>query len=405
MTPSPRALAIVGLGSVSAQGHSREQIDAAYTRGGTRLIAREFAGKPAAVGPLSAGAQRRIDAFLEEHPRYAELDRTVLLGLFCADRAFRQSAWSPDPDIGVVVGSSRGATGLFERYHAAFLETGAERTAPLTSPTTTLGNVSSWIAQHVGIAGPATEISSTCSTSLYALGTAAAWLRSGMSTRFLAGGTEAPLTAFTVAQMRALRVYARGADAPYPCRSCSVEAPRANTMVLGEGACVLALEPWTGEEAQRKRSVGVMLGLGFAVESVATNTSLSEAGLSLGLSMQRALVDAGLERVDAVVTHTPGTALGDRAELSAVHATFGDKLPVLTSNKWILGHTLGASGVLGIEYALYILRHQRWVEYPYPVGFQNEPSPIATVMVNSVGFGGNAGSVVVSLASRTRAGQ
>ena len=219
-----------------------------------------------------------------------------------------------------------------------------------------------------------------------------------MATRFLAGGTEAPLTAFTVAQMRALRVYARDAAAPYPCRSCTTETPRVNTMVLGEGACMVALESWTGQQAQRQRSAGVILGLGFSVETVETSTGLSEEGTSLGLSMQRALADAGLERVDAVVTHTPGTSLGDRAELNAVRGTFGDELPVLTSNKWILGHTLGASGVLGIEYALFILRHQRWVEYPYPVGFKNEPRPIATVMVNSVGFGGNAGSVVVALA-------
>jgi 3-oxoacyl-[acyl-carrier-protein] synthase II len=387
MPSSPRALAIVGLGSISALGHDRQQVDSAYADGRIQLVSRQYGGRLAAVGPLSARAEAEIEAFLKEHPRYQELDRTVQLGLYCANQAFEHSEWGQDEQIGVVVGSSRGATGLFERYHAAFLESGAQRTAPLTSPTTTLGNVSSWIAQHIAAAGPATEISSTCSTSLYALGTAA---------RFLAGGTEAPLTAFTLAQMRALRVYARDADVRFPCRPCAVDTQRANTMVLGEGACVLALEPWTGDAAQRKRCFGLVLGLGFSVESIATNTGLSEQGVSLGLAMRRALVDAGLERVDAVVTHTPGTVLGDRAELCAVRRTFGERLPVLTSNKWILGHTLGASGALGIEYALYMLRHQRWVEYPYPVGFSNEPRPLQSVMVNSVGFGGNAGTVVVT---------
>ena len=95
------------------------------------------------------------------------------------------------------------------------------------------------------------------------------------------------------------------------------------------------------------------------------------------------------------------TALGDRAELSAIRTVFRDRLPILTSNKWILGHTLGASGALGIEYALSILRSQHWVEYPYPTPFENEPRPIRTVMVNSVGFGGNAGSVIVSLGENT----
>lgn len=399
MPAREHALAIVGLGSVSALGRDREEVDVGYAQGGTRLVPRDYGSKPAAVGPLSARAEGALRAFLNEYPRYEELDRTVQLGLFAADQAFRETQWIPNEELGVVLGSSRGATALFERYHAAFVASGSERTAPLTSPTTTLGNISSWVAQHVGADGPATEMSSTCSTSLYALGTAAAWLRSGMAARFLAGGAEAPLTTFTVAQMRALRVYARDASAPYPCRSCAVDAHRNNTMVLGEGACVVALEPWIGDAAQRQRCLGLIRGLGCSVESIATNTGLSEHGVSLGLAMQRALLDADLERVDAVVTHTPGTALGDRAELCALRRTFGDRLPVLTSNKWILGHTLGASGALGIEYALYMLRHQRWVEYPYPVGFTNEPRPLTSVMVNSVGFGGNAGSVIVSLAA------
>ena len=42
-----------------------------------------------------------------------------------------------------------------------------------------------------------------------------------------------------------------------------------------------------------------------------------------------------------------GTALGDRAELNAIRRLFDDRqLPILTSNKWLLGHTLGAAGVL-----------------------------------------------------------
>jgi 3-oxoacyl-(acyl-carrier-protein) synthase len=347
----------------------------------------------APVGALSAEAEAALSAFLARHPRYDDLDRSVKLALYAADQAARGA---PDPEsLGIMVGSSRGATGLWEDYHQAFLASGEQRTPSLTSPTTTLGNLSSWVAQHLGATGPASEMSSTCSTSLYAIGTAMAWLRAGMAARFLAGGTEAPLTAFTIAQMRALRLYSKASEALYPCRACATDAGRTSSMVLGEGACLLLLELWPPERLRDDSCLGVIRGAGFALESIQTGTALSEEGLALRLSMQRALADAGLDRVDAVVTHSPGTALGDRAELNAVRSVFGAELPVLTSNKWILGHTLGAAGALAVEYALLLLRTGRWVEYPYPVPFTNRGRPIRTVLVNSVGFGGNAASLIL----------
>jgi 3-oxoacyl-(acyl-carrier-protein) synthase len=347
------------------------------------------------VGALGVDAEAALTAFLARHPRYDELDRSVKLALYAADQA--APCASDQSGLGVMVGSSRGATERWEEFHGAFLASNQHRAPSLTSPTTTLGNLSSWVAQHVGATGPASEMSSTCSTSLYAVGTAIAWLRSGMAARFIAGGTEAPLTAFTVSQMRALRLYTKTTGAPHPCRACASDAGRTNSMVLGEGACLLLLELWPPERLRTDSCWGLIRGAGFAVESIATGTALSEQGLALRLSMERALADADLDRVDAVVTHSPGTALGDRAELNAVRSLFGADLPVLTSNKWILGHTLGAAGALAIEYALIILRSQRWVEYPYPVPFANRAGPIRTVLVNSVGFGGNASSLVLAL--------
>jgi 3-oxoacyl-(acyl-carrier-protein) synthase len=357
-----------------------------------RLTTRTLGQKETFVGALSSESEAALGAFLEAHPRYRELDRSVHLALYTAHQARDQAAWSELTGLGVVVGSSRGATGLWEGYYAAFLA-GDGRTPPLTSPTTTLGNLSSWVAQHMEASGPVAELSATCSSSLSAVAIAMAWLRAGMAERFLAGGTEAPLTDFTLAQMRALRIYTND-PLPYPCRPCATDRGRVNSMVLGEGACLLALEPWTERASSRCRAL--LRGVGMAVEPIRTNTALSAEGQAVRLAMERALLDAGLGRVDAVVTHTPGTALGDRGELYALGEVFGGDLPILTSNKWMLGHTLGASGALGIEYALYLLEEQTWVEYPYPVPFENRKRPIETVMINSVGFGGNAASVILS---------
>ena len=55
--------------------------------------------------------------------------------------------WSKSDQLGINVGSSRGATALFETYHKQFIREG--KSATLTSPTTTLGNISSWIGHDL----------------------------------------------------------------------------------------------------------------------------------------------------------------------------------------------------------------------------------------------------------------
>jgi 3-oxoacyl-[acyl-carrier-protein] synthase II len=407
--PRDEHIYITGLGTISAMGCDTKSVRDAYHTGEPRIRPREYNGKPTPVGALSDAAERELQAFLDENPRYAELDRTVHLALFAARRAAKRAGWRSSDAGGVMIGSSRGATGLLERHHAEFLRNPGGKMNPLASPTTTLGNISNWVAQELGTNGPTGEMSSTCSTSTYAIGTALAWIRGRMSRRFIAGGAEAPLTDFTLAQMRALRIYSRDVESPYPCRPCASDAGRRNTMVLGEGAGIVAVEYLDEDEVERRADrarsergtppgtpLARIAGAGFSVEPIETNTGLSEEGDSLRRAMRQALALSRLETVDCIVTHTPGTALGDRAELNAIRRLFGDRqLPVLTSNKWLLGHTLGASGVLAIEYALCILRTQHWAEYPYPVPFTNHERQIRSVMVNSVGFGGNAGSLIL----------
>jgi 3-oxoacyl-[acyl-carrier-protein] synthase II len=395
----PSAIYITGLGSISAIGHDAASVARGYAEGGTRICVERMVGKPTPVARVPAAAQTLLQSFLAQHERYQSLDRSVHLALHAGRQALDQAGWKPgDPSFGVVLGSSRGATGLLERYFTEFFESGASRTPSLVSPTTTLGNISSWVAQDVQSRGPATEISSTCSTSMYAVGHAMAWLRSGMAARFLAGGSEAPLTDFTVAQMRGLRVYSRDTESQYPCQPCAADQGKKNSMVLGEGACVLALQRFTDAElrATPVTPLARVDGMGFCVEPIETNTSLSAQGKALNAAMRGALGPTSPSEVDLVVTHTPGTALGDQSELNALRSVFQDRFPILTSNKWILGHTLGASGTLSIEYALHILRTGQWVEYPYPVAFENRSHPIERILVNSVGFGGNAGSLLLS---------
>lgn len=359
------------------------------------------------VASIPTEAEESAAALRHAHAPFRQLDRTVLLALLAARQATAQAGWTTtvqDASLGVSIGSSRGATGRLEQFHADFLADGV--VAAAASPLTTLGNVASWVAYDAGAHGGAVlSHSSTCSSAFQALGNAVAWLRAGLANRFLAGGAEAPLTDFTLAQMRALGIYSTFAPQEWPCRP-GAGAP--STFVLGEGAAVFALECVSRTALTTERARGVLSPLfqlesvGFGFEAIPSKTGLSPDGQHFQTAMQQALKQANCppEAVDVVVLHSPGTPAGDAAERRAVAAVFGtENAPQLVSNKWLVGHTLGASAALSLEFALQILTTQTWPTPSFATYLAPAPTrPIRRMLVNAAGFGGNAASALVSLA-------
>lgn len=336
-------------------------------------------------GKLSKENKTLIEALRTSNTAYEPLDLTVLYALHTARQAVAQAGWQ-GVRLGINIGSSRGATGLWESHFSHFLQEGSCLT--LASPTTTLGNISTWVAQDLGNEGFELSHSITCSTALHGIANAIAWLESGMEKRFLVGGSEAPLTAFTFAQTKALKIYS-SLPLPYPCRAMDMEK-RQNTMVLGEGAGCFCLE-----KGELPNALAYIVGLGFATEKLTHSVSLSKEGDCLQASMRRALQSAGQPPIDVIITHCTGTLKGDRAELNAIEAVFGKDIPLLTNNKWQHGHTYGASGALNLAMAIRMLQHNKFEGVPYLPAPKKLPNKLQHIMINAVGFGGNAISVVV----------
>ncbi len=386
-------IAITGMASLSALGAHPDQIWANYQLS-VSAIRRRDDGYYAAA--LSAHSLAQVRSLAQEQKAYSRLDPSVWYAMLVARRACAGAQWSKGTECGVNFGSSRGATQLFEHYHRDFLSSG--QAATMTSPTTTLGNISSWVAQDLKLQGPAISHSVTCSTGLHAVLNGVAWLLSGLSQRFLVGGSEAALTPFTLSQMQVLKITAvpDERELAYPCRAGDL-SKQSNTMVLGEGAAAFCLE---GLESAGQRALAYIVGVGFASDEIEHATAISEQGIGFQLSMRMALNGRSPAQVDGIVMHAPGTVKGDQAEMHAIQAVFGaggQALPRLTSNKWQLGHSLGAAGVLSLEMAVMMLQHQTWLEIPFVDSARSERGgAINTIMVNAIGFGGNAVSILIA---------
>lgn len=168
-------------------------------------------------------------------------------------------------------------------------------------------------------------------------------------------------------------------------------------MVLGEAASVACIE--LGEY---KNALCYVEGIGYATDTLQHNISISDEAECFQKSMKMALQNTNLEEVDVIVMHAPGTLKGDISEYKAIKKVFGtsrssvlDSLPMLTTNKWKIGHTFGASGMLNIEMAILMMQHQQFIEVPFAEK-QILRKTIRKVLINAVGFGGNAVSILLS---------
>ena len=286
-------------------------------------------------------------------------------------------------NIGVNIGSSRGSTQNWEHHYETFLKTG--KTKPLASPTTTLGNISSWVAQDLVTDGINFSHSITCSTGMHALLNGIAWINAKMSNAFLVGASEACLTPFTFAQMKALKLYTDHNDL-FPCKPLDHNKTK-NTLTLGDASIALVLSN------ENKNSLAKIIGIGYATEKLEHHVSLSSNAKCFQESMKMALDTYDYSSVDAIILHAPGTVAGDKAEINAIENVFKD-VPLLTSNKWKIGHTFGASGLMSLEMAIYMITTNNFINIPY-ISKNKSFKKLNRILINAVGFGGNAVSILI----------
>lgn len=390
-------ISITAIASISPLGKTLNDAWKNYQTNTHCFSEKSYNNATVLVAQLPKDAKKEIELLKQSDNKYKALDDTVLFAIYTARIAIKNANWKGSDNFGINIGSSRGATKLFESYHEGFLKN--NKTETLSSPTTTLGNIASWVAHDLQTKGPEISHSITCSTALHSVLNGIAWINSGMCSKFLVGGSEAPLTPFTIAQMQALKIYSRAklvshchtdlVEESFPCQALNLNKTQ-NTMVLGEGATMMCLEA-----GETQNALAVIKGIGYATEILKHNISISSDAQCFQKSMKMAMGNVNPNDIDVIVMHAPGTIKGDLSEIKAIEKIFSEKIPALTTNKWKIGHTFGASGALSIEFAILMLQHQEFISVPF-IAQQNEPKRIKNIIVNAVGFGGNAVSILLS---------
>lgn len=386
---------ISGSSSVSALGFENDTIIHNYQHKDAVFSAYECNNNQYPVGKLHIEAENQLEYLIAKDVKFRKIDKTALLGIITAQNAFLKANWQHSNEaIGINFGSSRGATQLYEQFHKDFVESEIKKVPLLTSPLTTLGNISSEIADFLSIDGIQIDTSVTCSTSLQALTNAFAWIRSGMINKFIVGGSEAAITPFTIAQVEALGIYSTQKNDKYPCRPLSVCDKPKNSFVLGEGAAAFCIEKYN---KNINNIDAVVESIGYSFVKPPSFTGIDQEGGPLYNSIKMAIANQQSNNpIDLVLMHAPGTVKGDNAEYNAISRIFNENMPDLYSNKWKIGHTYAAAAAINLHLATLLFKNDITLSIPFPSKLNISKKKYNKILINTTGFGGNAISIIVS---------
>jgi 3-oxoacyl-[acyl-carrier-protein] synthase I len=258
-----------------------------------------------------------------------------------------------------------------------------------------------FVRAFFALRGPAAAISSACSSSAKAFGSARRMIEAGVIDAAVVGGVDS-LCLTTLYGFNSLELLSRA-----PCRPFDVDR---DGISIGEAAAFALVERApAAADAQ-----GVLL-LGIGESSDAHHMSSPHPdGLGARAAIEQALASASLSArdIDYINLHGTATPSNDAAESRALGTLFGPT--PCSSTKGATGHTLGAAGALEAVVAALALRHGF-----IPAGINTtQPDPalgfgyvlarrdadLRTVLSNSFGFGGTNCSLIFGRADRSYAG-
>ena len=241
-------------------------------------------------------------------------------------------------------------------------------------------------AEH-GAGGPVQTISTACTSGTVALQQGARLIQRGAADAVFVVGVD-HLSAFVVAGFTSLKAIDPSGCRPFDRDRCGLSPGEAGAAIVLVRADLVS---------------GTRIELcGWGSSNDANHmTGPSRDGSGLALAIRGALKPANLSAadIDYVNVHGTGTPYNDAMEAAALRTIFADECPPVSGLKGMLGHTLGAAGVIETIACVLALREQLLPGTPrlsivadgMPASLVKEPRSaerLRHVLKLSTGFGG-----------------
>jgi 3-oxoacyl-[acyl-carrier-protein] synthase II len=416
-----RRIVVTGMGAVSPLGCGVEVI-------WSRLIAGR-SGLRALPASISADLSARVAGIVPDKAEDDEagfdpdiavarkdqrkMDRFILFAMAAAAEAIAQAGWTPEDApsrerTATVIGSGIGGFPAIVEAVRTTDTRGIRRLSPFTVPSFLVNLAAGHISIRYGYQGPLGAPITACAAGVQAIGDAARLIQAGEADIAICGGTEACIDLVSLGGFAAARALSTSFN-DTPSRASRPFDRDRDGFVMGEGAGILVIEDLQHALARGAKPLVELVGYGTSADAYHM-TSGPEDGAGARRAMQLALRQAGLApgEVQHLNAHSTSTPVGDRGELAAIKAVFGDNRRIAVSaTKSATGHLLGAAGGLEAIFTALALRDQI---APPTLNLENPDTlaegidlvrgearhmPMTHAISNGFGFGGVNASLVL----------
>ena len=330
------------LGIVCALGQGKAAVAKGLFQGDTSgLVVEEgwLPNRPARVGRVRGELAEVPQSFWKDDSRNTRILLTALAEI--RDEVDSALVRFGRDRVGVVLGTSTSGIEATERAMAHHLAQGAFPPG-YHYQQQEIGRLAPFLAEFLGLTGPALTVSTACTSSGKAVVSARQLLDLGLCDAVITGGSDS-LCKLTLNGFSALE-----SATPTLCNPMSRHRSGIN---VGEGAALFLLTRETSELA--------LLGAGASSDAHHVS-SPDPSGRGAEAAMRGALEEAGLSPGDVgyLNLHATATPKNDEMESRATAAVFSDGVPC-SGTKPLTGHALGASAALELAFG-WLTLHSNW---------------------------------------------
>lgn len=407
-----RRVVITGLGALTPVGNSAPETWQALVNGvsgiapitafDASLFKTQFAGEVKGFDPTQVIDRKEA----------RKMDRYSQFSVCVADEALRDSGLDLEKEdrsrVGVIWGSGMGGLQSTEEEIIDFAKgDGVPRFNPFMIPKAIPSIAAGQISIRFGLGGPSFSVSTACSSSSHAVGSAFDQIRLGHADVLLTGGADADVTFSGIGGFNSLHALSTRNDSP--TTASRPFSKSRDGFVLGEGAACLIMEEYEHAKARGAKIYAEMAGYGASCDAYHI-TSPEESGIGAAHAMMAAIADAGIEPkdLDYINAHGTSTHHNDLFETRAIKTALGDAAynVKINSTKSMTGHLLGAAGAVeAIVMAKSIeegfihetvgskeTEEEMDLNYCFGTSYEQE---VKYAMSNSLGFGGHNASIIM----------
>jgi 3-oxoacyl-(acyl-carrier-protein) synthase len=251
------------------------------------------------------------------------------------------------------------------------------------------------LAEKFGARGPVQTVSVACVSGLVAISQGTKMIQRGEADTVFVVGVDC-LSEFVVAGFTALKAIDPSGCRPFDAARCGLSPGEAGA------AIVLARADFASDAQIKIRSFG-------GSNDANHLTGPSRDGSGLAQAIRVALDSAKLSpgEIDFIHAHGTGTSYNDAMESLALKTIFGDACPPVSGSKGMLGHTLGAAGVIETIICVLALQNNFLPGTPrldspaegFPKNLLHEPRfgvKLKNILKLNTGFGGMNGALILS---------